>query len=160
MGARGPKPKPTALRILEGNPSHRPLPENEPKPMADKVKCPSWLHADAKKEWRRLAPGLIEMGLLTNSDVQTFAAYCQSYAMWKEAAEHVMREGMMQEAPSGYIMKSPYASMAQSSLTQMKQFAGEFGLTPSARTRISGEQAGAKKLEEDPMEQLLRQAWK
>lgn len=160
MGARGPKPKPTALRILEGNPSHRPLPENEPKPQADKVKCPNWLSPDAKKEWRRLASSMVSMGVLTNADVQSFAAYCQCYAIWKEAMLKAMATGLTVETSSGYIMKNPELSIAQSALTQMKQFAGEFGLTPSARSRINAGSANAKDIEEDPMESVLRQAWK
>ncbi len=34
MGQRGPAPKPTALRILEGNPGKRPLNASEPRPRA------------------------------------------------------------------------------------------------------------------------------
>lgn len=160
MGARGPKPKPTALRILEGNPSHRPLPKNEPKPESDKVRCPAWLAADAKKEWRRLAPSLIAMGLLTNSDVQAFAAYCESYAAWKEASQYLHEHGSVFEMPSGYMAKAPQVSIAQTNLTLMKQFAGEFGLTPSSRTRIMAGTDNGKAEAEDPMEQLLRATWK
>ena len=28
----GPKPKPTRLKVLQGNPGHQKLPKNEPKP--------------------------------------------------------------------------------------------------------------------------------
>ncbi|MEQ8198694.1 MAG: phage terminase small subunit P27 family, partial [Clostridiaceae bacterium] len=32
MAQRGRKPKPTAIKVLEGNPGKRPLNKNEPKP--------------------------------------------------------------------------------------------------------------------------------
>ncbi|HZK10243.1 MAG TPA: phage terminase small subunit P27 family, partial [Clostridia bacterium] len=32
MATRGRKPKPTALKVLEGNPGKRPLNKNEPQP--------------------------------------------------------------------------------------------------------------------------------
>ena len=30
-----------------------------------------------------------QMGVLTEVDMAAFAAYCQSYARWKEAQEHI-----------------------------------------------------------------------
>lgn len=159
MGKRGPAPKPTALRVLEGNPGHRPINKNEPKPPALNVKCPAWLSPYAKKEWRRIGPALFEMGLLTDADVQAFAAYCQAYANWREATEFIQQHGMVVRLPSGYIQQVPQVSYANQNLTAMKQFAQEFGLTPSSRSRLYANSADAGKEEEDPMEQLLRQKW-
>jgi phage terminase small subunit len=58
MAGRGRPPKPTALKVLEGNPGKRPLNQNEPKPEKKAPNCPSWLLPDAKKEWRRLSKEL------------------------------------------------------------------------------------------------------
>ena len=62
MAARGRKPKPTALKVLEGNPGKRPLNDHEPIPPKGELKCPSWLLPEAKKNgsashprWRRWA---------------------------------------------------------------------------------------------------------
>lgn len=41
MATRGRKPKPTAMKILEGNPGERPLNEREPIPPKGNIKCPS-----------------------------------------------------------------------------------------------------------------------
>ena len=54
MATRGRKPKPTALKALEGNPGKRPLNEHEPVPPKATLRCPAWLEAEAKKEWKRL----------------------------------------------------------------------------------------------------------
>ena len=43
MAIRGRKPKPTALKLLEGNPGKRPINEHEPVPPKGTVKCPTWL---------------------------------------------------------------------------------------------------------------------
>lgn len=40
MAIRGKKPKPTNLKILEGNPGKRPLNLNEPKPIPIAPECP------------------------------------------------------------------------------------------------------------------------
>ena len=89
MAMAGRKPKPTALKVLEGDrgKGRRPLNEHEPVPPRGGVKCPSWLLPEAKKEWKRLASSLEAMGVLTMADLTAFAGYCQAYARWKEAEE-------------------------------------------------------------------------
>ena len=53
MAQRGRKPKPTAMKVLEGNPGGRPLNKNEPKPDKKAPRCPAWLEEEAKKECHR-----------------------------------------------------------------------------------------------------------
>ena len=53
MGARGPKPRPTALRVIDGNPSRRPINASEPAP-AGKVRLPAHLTDEARTLWRRI----------------------------------------------------------------------------------------------------------
>ena len=72
MATRGRKPKPTALKLLEGNPGKRPLNGREPVPPRAALKCPAWLLPEAKKEWKRLAPALEAMGVLTMADLTAF----------------------------------------------------------------------------------------
>ena len=51
----GRKPKPTAVKKLEGNPGKRKLNTKEPVPAKGMPDCPEWLLPEAKKEWERLA---------------------------------------------------------------------------------------------------------
>ncbi|WP_346898778.1 hypothetical protein [Clostridium sp. UBA7503] len=67
MAQRGRKPKPTAVKEFEGNPEKRALNELEPKPKKKAPKCPTWLDAEAKKEWRRVPKQLEEFGLTPSS---------------------------------------------------------------------------------------------
>lgn len=69
----GRPPKPTALKLLTGNPGCRPLPQNEPKPPAGKAEPPDWLTAEARKLWDRYAPRYEAMGVLTVADELAFA---------------------------------------------------------------------------------------
>ena len=85
----GRKPKPTAIKELEGNPGKRKLNKKEPKPEKGMPVCPEWLLPEAKAEWKRLCEKLNQMGVLTEVDMAAFAVYCQSYARWKEAQEHI-----------------------------------------------------------------------
>ena len=150
----GRKPVPTTLKILHGNPGKRPLPTNEPKPPPLAPKCPAWLHKDAKKEWKRIAPQLERLGLLSELDMAALAGYCQSYARYKEAEELIAKHGTTYEIHERNrdgslkcnkqgepILRSmqarPEVSIANKSLLQIRSFCAEFGLTPSARARMS-----------------------
>lgn len=70
----GPPRKPTALKILQGNPGHQKLPRNEPKPTADFPTRPGWLEPEAKREWMRVCGELHRLGLLTVVDRAALAA--------------------------------------------------------------------------------------
>lgn len=154
MAQRGRKPKPTAIKVLEGNPGKRPLNKNEPKPEKKAPKCPTWLETEAKKEWRRMSKTLEAIGVLTQVDASAFAGYCQAYARWKEAEEFLSKHGTIFKTPSGYIQQVPQVSIAQTYLKIMKDFCSEFGLTPAARSRIAVSTIEGSS--EDPMEDILR----
>ena len=161
MATRGRKPKPTALKVLEGNPGKRPIKANEPAPPKGDVKCPSWLLPEAKKEWKRLAVSLEAMGVLTTADLMAFAGYCQAYARWREAEEFITQHGSIFKTPSGYVQQVPQVSIAQQNLKIMQSFCTEFGLTPACRARIIA--AGGVSddtLKNDPLERLLRGGWR
>ena len=68
MAIAGRKPKPPAIRLLEGHAGHRPINMDAPKPRPIAPSCPTWLERDAKREWRRVAPALERLGLLTEID--------------------------------------------------------------------------------------------
>ena len=159
MAVRGRKPKPTALKQLEGNPGKRPLNEHEPVPPKATVKCPAWLESEAKKEWRRLAPALESMGILTTVDLTAFAGYCQAYARWKEAEEFITQHGSIFQTPSGYVQQVPQVSIAQQNLKIMQSFCSEFGLTPATRSRIIANGGSKEEASDDPMAAILKETW-
>ena len=150
----GRKPIPSSLKLLNGNPGKRPLPANEPKPPPLAPKCPAWLHKDAKKEWKRIAPQLERLGLLSELDMTALAGYCQSYARYKEAEEFITqhgttyeihersRDGTLRQDEKGEpvlrcMQQWPQVSIANKALIQIRAFCAEFGFTPSARARMS-----------------------
>lgn len=153
MATRGRKPTPTAIKLLEGNPGKRPLNANEPKPEKKAPSCPKWLEPEAKKEWRRLAKQMEQIGILTQVDMAAFAGYCQAYARWKEAEEFITQHGTIVRTPSGYWQQVPQVSIAQTYLKLMNRFAEQFGLTPASRSRIIA--ADSSTDTQDEMEALL-----
>ena len=134
---RGRKPKPTSIRLLEGNPGRRPLNDREPDAPEGVPDCPDYLDDVAKAEWFRTAAVLSEMGLLSRADRTALAAYCVAYARWVEAEAQVKRYGTIVKSPEkGFPMKSPYLTVADQALETMRKLMVEFGLTPSSRSRI------------------------
>ena len=154
MAQRGRKPKPTAVKVLEGNPGKRSLNTGEPKPEKKAPRCPAWLEDEAKAEWERMSTVLENMGMLTDMDMVAFAGYCQAYARWKEAEEFLSQHGSIVRTPNGYLQQVPQVSIAQTNLKIVLKFCEQFGLTPSSRSRIVAD----KSVEEttDEMEKLLR----
>ena len=82
---RGRKPKPTTLKLLAGNPGHRPLNGQEAVEPAELPDCPEHLDKDAQAEWQRISPILSEMNLLSSADRAALAAYCVCYGRWVSA---------------------------------------------------------------------------
>ena len=149
MGARGPRPKPTALRVLEGNKGKRPLPQNEPAPPRDMPSPPPYLNAYASEEWDRLAETLYAIGTLRAVDQATFAAYCLAFARWRQAEEDLERMAQMDQSTHGAVLKTtsgnfipnPLAGHVNTLRRDMQRLAAEFGLSPSSRTQIEAAQS-------------------
>jgi len=147
---RGPKPKPTKLKKLEGVRTDR-INENEPEPKAGKVTCPRFLSKEGKAEWRRIAPELTRLGLLTPVDRAAFAAYCASYGHWVKTERLLQEQGVLARGNKDQIIASPLLWISTSASKMMLKFGVEFGLTPSSRSRLIGAAPG----ERDPLDELL-----
>src|SRR5687767_8014477 len=88
---RGRKPLPSNVVRLRGNPGKRRLNDAEPTPAPGVPSCPSCLGEEARKEWKRLARELDDLGLLTRIHRGMLAAYCQAHALWVEAVSSIER---------------------------------------------------------------------
>lgn len=142
---KGRKPKPTHLKLLQGNPGHRPINAAEPKPDGDLPTCPAHLGPSAKAEWKRLARDLNRIGLLTRVDRAALAVYCQSWGRWVEAERKLRETPPLLKTPAGYVQISPWLTIANREREVMARYMAELGLTPSSRSRLSVEVAPAPK---------------
>ncbi|MCB2136637.1 MAG: phage terminase small subunit P27 family [Rhodobacteraceae bacterium] len=134
---RGRKPKPTALKLIDGNPGKRPIRGQEPRPPATLPTCPAHLLPTAKTEWKRLARVLNGIGLLTQIDRTVLAAYCQAYGRWVEAERKLADTPPLLKTPAGYVQASPWITIANRQIELMTRLMAELGLTPSARSRLA-----------------------
>lgn len=149
----GRRPKPTALKELEGNPGKRRLNAEEPKPSGIPT-CPKHLDKSAKAEWKRISRELITLGLLTSVDRAALAAYCSAWSRWISAEENVQKFGAVIKSPkSGYPVQNPYIGISNTALDQMRKFLIEFGMTPASRSRLHVSDPGEIA---DPFEQFMK----
>ena len=138
---RGRKPIPTKLKVLQGNPGKRPLNESEPKPEAtdEGLEAPEFLNKVAREEWNRIVPIMRNLGVMTDVDTGIMIGYCQAYATLRKAIEDIEKYGLVYQPNEDkpYLQQTPFLSIANKAMTQMRKHASELGLTPSARARLS-----------------------
>lgn len=122
----GRRPKPTALHILNGNPSRKKLNENEVRPPAGEIVKPVGLSVAGAMVWGEIAPICLAMGTLTPADVSAFARLCEIEATAR--ANSLKKD----TDPDHFSVR-----VELDTATTLKAYYDFFGLTPSARARIS-----------------------
>lgn len=161
MGLRGPKPLPANVHQLRGNPSKRPMAAilDEFRPEVEIPDFPSWIWPEAKKEWKRLATELERYGLVTKLDRAALVLYCQAWAkmVWAEraltramkAAEDARElaeskgetyqggDGLMIKTANGNFTYSHHWVVGKHAASEVKRYLDLFGLSPSARSRVT-----------------------
>lgn len=141
MARPGTKPKPTRVKELEGNPGHRPINRAEPKPaVAEPGALPYGVTMTARKFHRQYAPLLTRLGILTEADEAAFTMMSLHYGLAIDAARGLRESGMTVEGRDG-PKKHPLAQVFRDNSHSFRQYADEFGMTPSARSRLNTEDA-------------------
>lgn len=126
----GRPPKPTALKLLQGNPGKRRISKREPRPKLG-AEAPTWLSPQAKVFWNHLAPQLVALRVLTEIDAQALAVLC---TLLGEFQLQVRRRQVT-------------ARMA----AEIRAYLGRFGMTPSDRVKVQMVPEG----EQDPFDMFL-----
>lgn len=133
----GTRPRPTAMRVLTGNPSKRPLPAHEPAPDAlEEAVPPEVVEDTARAEWIRTIVVAIRCGMVTSTDRALAIAHCRLWSRWV---------AQMNRRDNGGAGKT---------LALLIRVDIELGLTPTARTKV---QAVAPKVRKDnPLSKYLQ----
>lgn len=145
MAQGGRKPKPTNLKLLEGNRGRRALPANEPEYTLTDCAPPPELSDSAQEEWRRVFPILAGSRVLTDVDISIFRSYCEAVGAMRDlkiierdAAEtDELFKGLFITAPSGKIEQAPWFVAQRQWSEVLRKCCMELGLTPSSRTRVA-----------------------
>jgi len=156
----GRPPKPTALKVIQGNAGKRAMNKQEPDPdYLQDLTAPGWLPEEAAQVWDEVAPHLSRAKLLTHVDVQALAMGCIALAQYRLAVARVGNEPIkgkvLVDKESGEpvldsndrpIMAgehlNPWAMVQSMTFKQAMAVLERFGMTPAARTRIAVQPQG------------------
>lgn len=134
--ARGRPPKPLAVRLNEGNVSHRPLNLWEASVPVNAPPCPDALDGAARAEWDRIMPILTAARMISELDLATAAGYCQAFGDWADNLRLVKKHGVFARQPSGGIAPTAFYRATIEASMRMLKFAQDLGLNAGHRARI------------------------
>lgn len=137
---RGRKPKPNAMKIAERSRVVKPEPAFDNGVGAP----PDHLDEVARKEWNRIAEIMASHDLLKQTDRTALAAYCAAYGQWVAAQKIIDKEGIVATGASGAPMVHPAVRIKTQSLSLIRHYLAEFGLTPTTRQRLGAGHQAAK----------------
>jgi len=155
---------PTALRIAQGNPGKRPLPQGEPEiEAADPVEfakarsMPRWYRSPAgglsqeeakarRSVWRHYVALIAPLNVATVVDADALAQLCVARLDYLAHDATIREEGAHYEsrtqAGSRTIKQHPAAQLRDAAWRRVQEGLREFGLTPVSRTKVKVAGAG------------------
>lgn len=146
-----PKPKPAALRLLEGRGNGR---DSGGRPVKDPPafnrlppEPPDWLPLEARAEWERVVPELARLNLTKPVDRAALAAYCMTWDRFVRAVKEMESEfgGSVLGENSQGTVRNPCIAVIEAASKELRAWCGEFGFTPSAEGRLGvGEADGGE----------------
>ncbi|CDH34828.1 phage terminase small subunit P27 family [Xenorhabdus bovienii] len=148
-GKSGRRPKPTARKILAGNPGKRKLNRDEPSftPLT-RVSPPDWL-VDSNMSlavvmWELTSKELCAQGLLCATDLAVLERWCVAYQFWRNAVINIARQGNTVTGATGGSIKNPELTAKKEQQSEMDTTGSMLGLDPSSRQRLIGAAGQAK----------------
>lgn len=139
----GMRPKPSALKLLQGNPGKRKLNEAEPKPPEGEVSPPESTSKAALVVWAQIAPVCLAMGTLTTADVWAFKTLCELQASLDMVSRSKDAPEFAPFTVSDDYNGAPKMGTHGALVTELKYapvlrpYYEKFGLEPVGRARIS-----------------------
>lgn len=137
MAKPGPRPTPTEVKRLRGTLRAGSVAATEPRPdPAPLAMPPGVLPASARAVWRRLAPELQRLGLLTVVDVPLFTVTAIWAGVAVDAARLLREGGIIQQDDRGREAKARALSILRVASSELRQLSRCFGLSPADRQGI------------------------
>ena len=132
----GRPPKPSALKLVAGNPGGRALNGGEPEPqLLQDLTPPAHLEPRSAAVWNQLAPMLRRVQLLTEADVISLEMLCDAVADYRHAREQ-RGDDFVGISAKGSEMISQWMVALQMSSKRAESFMSRFGMDPVSRSRV------------------------
>lgn len=148
-----PAPRPRNLKLIEGrspgrDSGGRPVPQT-PGFVRLPPEPPPFLWGDAREEWDRVVPELQRLELTKPVDAAALTAYCLTWQRLCQAQRLIDDEGLLHENSQGRT-RHPAVVIIEAASKELRAWAAEFGLTPSAEQRVGKPEAGRGAEDVDP----------
>ena len=142
---QGRPPKPAKLRLLEGNPGHRPIAPEPRISRQSRPEPPNWLSQFAREAFLEVVDELFGAGIVTKVDVMALCAYAEFCSTFRQATETLAKLstgdagfGLVARMPSGAIIVHPVLSVKNRAQRDVLRAASELGLSPAGRVGLVG----------------------
>ena len=132
---RGRTPRPTKLKILQGEPNKDRINENEPEAPKGRPPMPRGLDAIGKKAWVEICESLEALEILSVVDGPALEFYAHTYSDYRIAKQHIKKHGHV-ITENGYMKRNPACAEMHQNKGELLRLLTEFGLTPASRSRL------------------------
>lgn len=95
-------------------------------PLAKAPAAPKWMTDEARAEWKRIIPRLIEDRIITRADLTGIENYCVAVGRIREI------EALFRVQPLDKVL----FGMQNRAMQTARQLAAEYGLSPVSRARV------------------------
>lgn len=133
----GRKPKPSHLKILGGETRPSRVNRNEPVASSGIATAPEWLSARAAEIFGQISGTLDGMGIASPDDQAALALLASRLEEVEILTAVVEDGGRTYESDSGLVKARPEVAMRNEAMRHAQSLLAEFGLTPSARNKVS-----------------------
>lgn len=111
----------------------KPRPRRDRDPLTKAPPVPKHFNRYAAAEWRRVMPRLIEDRIVTRADLGGIEDFCIARGRVREI-EDIFRE-------RGGVPDKVLFGMQNRAMQTARQLAAEYGLSPTSRARVQGQEA-------------------
>lgn len=94
---------------------------------------------EVREVWDYTLNELKHMRLATGADRDTLVAYCEAVVAHRQASQLLAKSSVLVPGLNGMV-RNPAFHVQRDAANTIRVFAAEFGLTPSARSRIRMEE--------------------
>jgi P27 family predicted phage terminase small subunit len=130
-----PGPKRTPTKTLKARGSRHAKGRDGTEVPCRKPKRPSWLKGDARREWDRVVPILMNLGTLAEIDRTMLLLYCEAYAVFRQASREMAKlKSLTVKSKRGCVVQHPIVRIQGDAWAKLQKAAVEFGMSPASRT--------------------------
>ena len=130
-----PRPKPTMLKVLHGNPHQHALPTDEPEGVGVLWSPPPWFDDEQRLQWHYAIENA-PPGLLTMTDRECLIIWCCAAIEHARAVQEVRRVGQVVKTKEGNAIQNPFVGVMNRQALMMLRAGAEMGFSPASRAAL------------------------